>query len=250
MHTRAGDSAAWPPSPVAAVAVLLDAGADAHTPTFKDTRLPLVCRGSTPLHIAAALGYEAVCVTLLSRTERSALGTAADPRLACNRWGLTPVDIALLASRHHLAHLLSPPRSTRSAQQQLVPPASSRVHGTAGYLLPRAQRGLLLRVSLLLQLRDVALRWAKQSAGGEQSSGRGRDKSRCRGPGPRLLQPGGDCSGVRTPSASTLARWSCPPPHAALTHAQRNLGWPLQAKRRCCLGCSRWSWARSTHCWS
>jgi hypothetical protein len=144
--------------------VLLDAGADAHTPTFKDTRLPLVCRGSTPLHIAAALGYEAVCVTLLSRTERSALGTAADPRLACNRWGLTPVDIALLASRHHLAHLLSPPRSTRSAQQQLVPPASSRVHGTAGYLLPRAQRGLLLRVSLLLQLRDVALRWAKQRA--------------------------------------------------------------------------------------
>ena len=137
MHTRAGDSAAWPPSPVAAVAVLLDAGADAHTPTFKDTRLPLVCRGSTPLHIAAALGYEAVCVTLLSRTERSALGTAADPRLACNRWGLTPVDIALLASRHHLAHLLSPPRSTRSAQQQLVPPASSRVHGTAGYLLGR-----------------------------------------------------------------------------------------------------------------
>lgn len=114
-------------------------------------RLPYLCGGSTPLHIAASLGDIRTCMVLLEAQWRT---RGLELRRMRNIVGLTPLNCALLAGHHSVVRvLIDAPRRNRIASspsgQDVFVASSLRSH----------MLHVLHKARLLVVLRDIALHW-------------------------------------------------------------------------------------------
>lgn len=117
-------------------------------------RLPFLCGGSTPLHIAASQGDAQTCAILLEAQWRH---PGVELRRIRNILGLTPLNCALLGGYHEVVRvLIETPRRDRSFMRENLPlssfPESLRVHMIS----------VLQKAALLVYLRDIALQWKKE----------------------------------------------------------------------------------------
>ena len=117
-------------------------------------RLPFLCGGSTPLHIAASQGDARTCAILLEAQWRH---PGVELRRIRNILGLTPLNCALLGGYHEVVRvLIETPRRDRSLMRENLPlssfPESLRVHMIS----------VLQKAALLVYLRDIALLWKKE----------------------------------------------------------------------------------------
>lgn len=117
-------------------------------------RLPFLCGGSTPLHIAASQGDARTCAILLEAQWRH---PGVELRRIRNILGLTPLNCALLGGYHEVVRvLIETPRRDRSFMRENLPlssfPESLRLHMIS----------VLQKAVLLVYLRDIALQWKKE----------------------------------------------------------------------------------------
>lgn len=127
-------------------------------------RLPYLCGGSTPLHIAASQGDAQTCLILLEAQWRF---PGLELRRIRNIVGLTPLNCALLSGYHHTVRVLvDTPRRDRLL--------TSSVQGVPSSHFPSSLRqhmlGVLQKARLLVLLRDIAMHWKAQGVAKESDS--------------------------------------------------------------------------------
>ena len=120
-------------------------------------RLPYMCGGSTPLHIAASQGDARMCRILLDGQWRH---PGVELRRIRNVLGLTPLNCALLGGYHEVVRVLieAPRRDRVTGRDSAIRngfPASIRDHMIV----------ILKKASLLVSLRDIALKWKDKGCG-------------------------------------------------------------------------------------
>lgn len=128
-------------------------------------RLPYLCGGSTPLHIAASQGDAQTCLILLEAQWRF---PGLELRRIRNIVGLTPLNCALLGGYHHVVRILvDTPRRERLL-------TSSAAHGSPSSHFPSSLRqhmlGVLQKARLLVLLRDIAMHWKAEGVAKESDS--------------------------------------------------------------------------------
>jgi len=187
-HDRAGFTAlhlATITHSSSAVTALVERGATLDSPILRGIeRLPFLCGGSTPLHIAAAQGDARTCLILLDGQWRH---SGLELRRIRNMLGLTPLNCALLGGHHDVVRILleSGSRTTRggrrgggrgggaaanglgdalrssaaSSLHRMVPLSASFPDSLRDHML-----AVLQRAALLLQLREIAGEWRADGA--------------------------------------------------------------------------------------
>lgn len=128
-------------------------------------RLPYLCGGSTPLHIAASQGDAQTCLILLEAQWRF---PGLELRRIRNIVGLTPLNCALLGGYHHVVRILvDTPRRERLL-------TSSAAQGSSSSHFPSSLRqhmlGVLQKARLLVLLRDIAMHWRAEGVAKESDS--------------------------------------------------------------------------------
>ncbi len=175
-HDRAGFTAlhlAAIHRATASVGILVTSGAALDVPVLRGMeRLPFLCGGSTPLHIAAAHGDVRTCLVLLEGQVRH---PGLELRRVRNMLGLTPLNCALLGGHHEVVRILvDPGRRPRGRGRGW----NSGSGGSGGGDLPRMvsldasfpeslrhhMLAVLQRAALLLQLRAIAGGWRDAGA--------------------------------------------------------------------------------------
>lgn len=147
----------------AATAALVQRGATLDCPVLRGMeRLPYLCGGSTPLHIAAAQGDCQTCIVLLDGQWRH---PGLELRRVRNMLGLTPLNCALLGGHHEVVRVLVDPGRRASggggggganfAALTRNIPQTSFPESLRGHML-----AVLQRAALLLQLRQIAGQWS------------------------------------------------------------------------------------------
>ena len=158
----------------ASAAALVQRGATLDVPVLRGMeRMPYLCGGSTPLHIAAAQGDSQTCTVLLDGQWRH---PGLELRRVRNMLGLTPLNCALLGGHHEVVRILVDPgrRSTGGGGGGVSGNISSLIHRNVPLQssFPESLRehmlAVLQRAALLLQLRQIAGRW--NAAGVSQPS--------------------------------------------------------------------------------
>jgi ankyrin repeat protein len=134
-----------------AAAALLARGATPDWPVMRNIdRIPVLCGGSTALHIAASLGDHRTAAVIIAAAARS---PGADIRRVRNLLGMSSLNVALVGGHNGVLRLLlEQPRAARPAVEQLPEGAAA--------LLPETLRAHMLaalqRAALLVQLRAIA----------------------------------------------------------------------------------------------
>ncbi|KAH7623923.1 putative Ankyrin-3 [Nannochloris sp. 'desiccata'] len=188
-HNRAGFTAlhlAAITRSSSAVTALVERGATLDTPVLRGMeRLPFLCGGSTPLHIAAAQGDAQTCLVLLDGQWRH---PGLELRRVRNMLGLTPLNCALLGGHHDILRSLldSGSRTTRdgrrggrrgaaaAAANGLADPLGGTAATSLYRMIPLSASfpdslrehmlAVLQRAALLLQLREIAGEWRLEGA--------------------------------------------------------------------------------------
>jgi ankyrin repeat protein len=185
-HDRAGFTAlhlAAVTRSSAAVAALVERGATLDTPVLRGMeRLPFLCGGSTPLHIAAAQGDARTCLILLDGQWRH---PGLELRRVRNMLGLTPLNCAILGGHHDVVRILLESggrtgrggrrgRTSAAAANGLGDPLSGSAATSLYRMVPLSAAfpdslrehmlAVLQRAALLLQLRDIAGEWKAEGA--------------------------------------------------------------------------------------
>jgi ankyrin repeat protein len=186
-HDRAGFTAlhlAAITGSSAAVAALVERGATLDSPVLRGMeRLPFLCGGSTPLHIAAAQGDARTCLILLDGQWRH---PGLELRRVRNMLGLTPLNCALLGGHHDVVRILleSGTRAGRGGRRGRSSAAAANgigesspgtglyrmvpLHASFPDSLREHMLAVLQRAALLLQLKEIAGEW--QAEGAEQAA--------------------------------------------------------------------------------
>ena len=166
-----------------AVSALVERGATLDSPVLRGMeRLPFLCGGSTPLHIAAAQGDARTCLILLDGQWRH---PGLELRRVRNMLGLTPLNCALLGGHHDVVRILLDPGSRTTRGRRGGRGGAAAANGLGGPLTGPAATSLfrmvpmnasfpeslrehmlavLQRAALLLQLREIAGEWRAEGA--------------------------------------------------------------------------------------
>lgn len=124
-------------------------------------RMPVVCGGSTPLHIAASLGNAGLCASLLAAQARQ---PGLELRRMRNLMGMTPINCAAAGGFYEVISVFVEPRRAISSSAA----AAVRMHALQGTFSESMQRNMLAmlrRAALLVQLRQIAGDWKRDGRG-------------------------------------------------------------------------------------